>query len=224
MNQLDQKISGYGKKAILGRERRAKQNLDELSSCVGGVFWGAEKEVWPSYNEAPLIPLLSLRTDELPYAPKNLRRVALLNVFVDAEESMLDADAGSIVIRAYRSISKLRPLLRPKGLKANHYRVEWKEVVDYPHDYHLSSCDRLDDEELEEYNDNIKRYQKKFRNHDGLKLDGWPTLVQETAFLMEGDPDYTLQMDVNNVYHYCDSGIGYLLKCKGKWCAHWETM
>ena len=109
----------------------------------------------------------------------------------------------------------------PTSLNTAHYLLQWKLQKDYP-GYGQLSCDRLDHISLEEYESNSEIYEKKYPNFSGIKVGGWPRLIQETYFLMEGDADYVLQIDQTDVYCYCDCGIGYLFKSKD-WWTHWDT-
>jgi hypothetical protein len=56
----------------------------------------------------------------------------------------------------------------------------------------------------------------------GIKLGGYPLLIQSTAFLMTLDPDFQLQVDATSLYTSADSGIGYI--CDNLTSAIWETM
>jgi hypothetical protein len=57
-----------------------------VASWFGRRFVGAAGEAWPLNDGEPMLPLLQVRTDELPYVPEPLAGVALFNVFVGPRE------------------------------------------------------------------------------------------------------------------------------------------
>ena len=61
-----------------------------------------------------------------------------------------------------------------------------------------------------------------FKCHAGIKLGGYPHLIQETAFLQSLEPDFQIQIDITELYSYGDSGVGYFHDDLS--AVIWETM
>ena len=54
-------------------------------------------------------------------------------------------------------------------------------------------------------------------NHTGIKIGGWPSLVQREYDLLLTD-SYVMQIDMTENYMYGDSGVAYVYRGKdGRW-------
>lgn len=93
---------------------RPKSTEDRHSSWWGGNFLGSQNESTPTCNASgrKMLPIFQVRTDELPFVPKFLEGVALLNLWFDPEtEHIWEAQSGTgFVIRTYDSLDDLKPL------------------------------------------------------------------------------------------------------------------
>lgn len=68
---------------------------ESITSYFGGRFVAGPGEGWPLNGGQPMIPLLQVRTDELPCRPRALQGIALFNVFVGPRQLPLDLPAES---------------------------------------------------------------------------------------------------------------------------------
>lgn len=191
----------------------ALEQIQEMTvpiSGYGGTFWGKPEERWPAKENEIYKPVLTIRVDELPYIPKHLEDVALLNVFATKSFDPF-ADDGGVVVRVYDSLEGLIPLRPPHDLPKEFYKINWIEKVDYPDSLNLEF--QLGQEIESEDWDEIQKVFDAYPNLSGVKLGGWPTQIQLSAvyFIVAGDPGYIGQIDWHEAYSFMDGGIGYLL-------------
>jgi len=217
------KLKPYVLPAAVGRLRRKKQDLEEPTSCYGGTFWGKRREAWPECNGRPMIPLVQLRSGELPVKPAALKGVALLAVFID-EDVPVEAVTGedsSLVVREYARLTSLRPLEMPRGTKGRkHSRIEWRKVDDYPDGEDLFMI--LSDEEATWVEESES---SPFTHHETLKIGGWPTALQVSIARGKPDNPYVMQVDSDYNHSFGDSGMLFLRRSRGKsWYSLWETL
>ncbi|MCU4156585.1 DUF1963 domain-containing protein [Carboxylicivirga sp. A043] len=223
MRNLKRKIKSLKKDCLLAKQIEYKLDKSILTSMTGGVFWGKNDEAWPLFNSKPLIPILSILTSELPFRTPHFDNIELINVFAYEEGAPIDEKEGSVVIRTYTDLKELKPLEMPDELMKPCFKLNWRKVVDYPNGYQLEL--NLDEGEYRKYLDNNSYLMDEFPNHHGIKIGGWPYLVQETYFLQMDEPDFAFQFDSNEVFMFCDSGLGYfLINDKNGWHSHWDTM
>lgn len=236
---LLKELPSFAKPTIIANVRKQAQDMSAPTSGYGGVFWGAPEEEWPLYDGRHLTAALSLRVHELPTVPDHLKGVALLNIFIDRSE--YPEEDGATIIRTYTSLDGLQPIDIPVGAIGDFHGITWKVAIDYP-DGIMLKYKLLWDEIRKDFDDHERRraleqqywdafekhdIQHAFPNHSGIKIGGWPTMIQVSpvAFLADEDPSYLLQLDRTDVYSFYDDGIGYLLKLNGKlvmdgWTSH----
>ena len=223
MRNLKRKIKSLKKDCLLAKQIEFNKDKPILTSMTGGNFWGQKDEIWPIFDSKPMIPIISILTSELPFKSTHFNNIELINVFAYEEGAPIDEQEGSVVIRTYSDIKGLVPLDKPKDLTKPCFRIKWKKAIDYPNGYQLEQS--LDKEEYQRYLDNNSKLMDIYPNHHGVKVGGWPYLIQETYFLKLDEPDFVFQFDSNDVFMFCDSGLGYFLKNeKNGWHSHWDTM
>ena len=199
--------------------------------CRQGRPLAAPHEVWPHISDTPLYPILALYTPELPFVPAFLDAYSYWTFFIELECTYLGIDNGSFVVRRYRELAGLEPLTFPSsfgtefddtGFYDTELALRFHEVRDYPSTTALRFClaDRPD--LLQQYEARIQELGKRYPCHWGIKLGGYPNLIQETSFLMSLDSDFQMQLGGSDYYMYADCGIGYVYDN----LAHviWETM
>ncbi len=158
---------------------------------------------WPSKDGIPLLPVLSVATEELPFVPDFLAEASSVSVFIVPNGYEHVAEDGSLVVWRDNRAGE-------SGESGTFIPLRFREVVDYPcqaalrqalaeRPQLLDTLDELDDE-LDE----------SFPCHDGIKLGGYPSLIQETAFLKSLDPDFQIQLDSTEFHSFGDSGMGYV--------------
>jgi hypothetical protein len=163
---------------------------------------GLPGEAWPALNGEPLFPILTIATRELPFVPVFLSGNEYWAVFIQRDQYEQSVNDGSLVVRRYPRISELVPLPQPIGAPSKSLGLSFSTVTDYPSRIALRTIigDDVDHEDLDEL----------YPCHAGIKLGGWPLLVQGTAFLATAEPDFQIQLDVTELYMYADTGIGYV--------------
>ncbi len=223
MKNLRRKIKSLEKDCLVAKQIEYKKEKPLLTSMTGGIFWGLKDENWPFFNSKPLIPLISILTNELPLRARHFDDIKLINVFAYEGGAPISEGEGSIVIRTYSNTDELVPLDMPNELTKPCFKIKWEKSKDYPNGYQLEQS--LSESEYQMYLDNNSKLTDKYPNHFGIKIGGWPYLIQETYFLQFDYPDFAFQFDSNEVFMFCDSGVGYFMNTEdNEWSSHWDTM
>lgn len=100
------------------------------TSRFGGGFFGLPGEEWPVSRNKPMLALLQVRVDELPFVPLIISDIAFLTVFVDSQ-SLPDYDAtpnrAKWLIRTYPTLDNLVPLPTPcTPSRVKPFPVRWE--------------------------------------------------------------------------------------------------
>ena len=143
--------------------------------------------------------------------------VKALAFYIDEEFYDFDHIAeenSQIVVREYKESDGIVLLKKPGGLGGHPpYSLMWSQVKAYPSMSYF----------YEGFTEGIYDYfcengeKEGLSNHGGIKIGGWPTLVQREYENMELD-QHLLQIDMTENYMYGDSGICYVSKLdNGKW-------
>ncbi|MEM9830482.1 MAG: DUF1963 domain-containing protein [Bacteroidota bacterium] len=199
-----------------------------LDSWFGKVLVGGEGESWPESEGKPMIPVCQINLREMTYRPKNLLDVEFLTLFIDSEELPSDESNGNRwLLRTYPDINKLTQirippsefLIKPFPMRAG------KLENDYPcwEDCPVEIPDELEDD-----------YNNLFPNQGGIKLGGWPTLIQGEIFWApfnqhSANPEYIFQIDsVEKAnWYWGDNGVAYIGRgtkpeTKDEWVFSWQ--
>jgi len=202
-------------------------NDQHPSSWFGKVTHCAEGEKWPSWNGAPLMPLAQVRIDELPFIPEQLKSYCLVTVFISRDYLPTDTENGDgWLVRTYEDLEKLVPMEAPReeGWIKSIAMRPGKIVQDFP-------CWEDLEEPLDEIRDDFgEDYEDLFKNLDGFKFGGWPTLIQSEIYWYSlnnspSEPQYLFQIDSEpkanwSWDHY---GVGYFgLGKDKKWFLAWQ--
>ena len=212
-----ERIRQAAKSALISKDSKSEEQPVQNRSFYGGRFYGLPSESWPMFQGRPLLPWVFISRDSLPKVPDCLRELAALAFYIDPKLSTGDcvAEEGSqLVVRQYRNAEDLVLLARPGTLEGHSpYLLEWKEVDDFPSLSHFYSD--FPEEVYRHFCDHDMA--ESLANHSGIKIGGWPTLVQRgyDTFDLDG---FTLQIDMTENYMYADSGIAYVTRLKdGRW-------
>jgi hypothetical protein len=172
--------------------------------------------------------LCQINVLELPFRPAGLEDVELVAVFIGAGELPIDTPNGvGWCLRAYDNIGALVPLEptpSESAVRAFPMRSELVEE-DFPcwEDVAIDLPSTID----EQYGD-------LFTNTEGVKLGGWPTLVQgeiQWAPFTNHDtePQYVFQVDsVEKAnWQWGDNGVGYFGRASSpgasqEWFLTWQ--
>jgi len=156
---------------------RKPATIDPFATMFGAVRLERNGEVWPSYEAAPLWPVLQLNLREAPVIPEALRDLSLLTVFVAPDHTnpptrMIDTgQPDPMATWAIRSYSTLEALTIPKAPKhGSNLRPqlgEWAPAV----------IDYANDDVAEQVTDTVANDLPDHERCEALaqtKLGGWP--------------------------------------------------
>src|SRR5579862_5399874 len=175
LRQLQQRL---GRKASLLKPYGPPNDVDLLPSLFGTVRAGRAGEQWPVCCGSPMSPVVQLNLGEAPFVPKELCDVALLALFVDANNAPKDgAPNGECwLLRTYETLEGLSRLEIP---------AEFERRRGRPIAYELLSHDFPDYEDVADLNlpdDVTDAWEDEFGAAEGSKLGGWPALLQSEIF------------------------------------------
>ena len=183
---------------------------DDLLTAQGGIPLGSAGESWPEHDGQPLFPMLSVQTSELPFVPPIFGGDAYVVIFIKADEYEVATNDGTLVLRRYSEMTGLVPLAVPPEAETTRLPLGFKEIRDFPEPSVISEALEDRPELLEAYEQESDKWESAFPCADGIKIGGYPLLIQETAFLKSLDPDFAIQLDGTDLYSYGDSGVGYV--------------
>ncbi len=198
------------------------------ASWFGSVKLASPDEGWPTSDGKPMHALCQINVANLPFRPPGLDDIDFLSVFIGPDELPSDSPNGTRwCLRTYRAGERLVALeqvdtgsviqpfpMRP-GIIEEDYPC-WEDVdIDLP-------------EHLEE------NYYDLFENVGGLKLGGWPSLVQSEIYWAPwnkhpANPAYVFQVDSveKGNWMWGDNGVGYfgrgtLPGHTDEWACEWQ--
>lgn len=200
------------------------------ASWFGKVLVGKKDDTWPLSNGQPMLPICQLNLAAIPNRPDNLKDIAFIAVFVDANQLPNDTPNGvGWELRTYSSLDELHPLeqkqveshIKPFQLLAETFERDFPKWEDCP----VEIPDEFDDD-----------YYDLFPNQDGIKLGGWPTLVQSEIFWAPfnqhpAEPEFAFQIDsVEKAnWQWGDNGVAYFGRgtkpdTKEVWAFSWQCL
>lgn len=195
-----------------------------LTSSFGGRLVGAAHETWPLNGGEPMLPLLQVRTDELPSVPEQLSGVALFTVFAGPGELPVDLPApngSGWLIRCYGSLDALRPLagepkshLRPFPIRWSLGESEGPAWEDAWGVTDLSAFNELEDA--------IDLFYDRYQNRSSTKVGGWPSYIQGAPAQTLGDFVFQIGSEEKANWMWGDNGIGYFYFRDGEWTMRWD--
>lgn len=198
------------------------------ASWFGKVTVAKDGESWPESNGNPMIPICQLNLSELSQRPENLQNIELITLFIDSENLPDDQPNGERwLLRTYSSIKELKQIeipavdfpirsfqLKPGGLE-NDFPCFEDCPIEIP----------------EEFDDN---YYDLFPNLEGLKIGGWPTLLQSEILWAPfnqhpAEPEFVFQIDSEEKgnWNWGDNGVAYIGRGtkpghKNEWTFSWQ--
>jgi uncharacterized protein YwqG len=200
-------------------------------SWFGRVNLALPGEGWPASDGVPLHALAQIDLTQLPFRPPRLDDVAMITVFISDDLPSDDEPNGEgWCLRAYRDLAALVPL-EPvdTGSKTKPFPMRPQVIdEDYPN---------WEDVPIELPEDVRERYYDLFQTAEGLKLGGWPFLVQHEVHWGGGGhgevhpsrPEYVFQIDSTEkgCWAWGDSGVGYFGRGTGaghtdEWTLSWQ--
>lgn len=222
--ELRQRFARKASVMVLGGFRPPE---DPLASWFGRIRVALPHEVWPSHNGKPMFPLCQINCTELPYTPDALSDIALLSVFITQDDLPFDSPNGEgWALRTYAKLDGLieviehgpTPQLKP-------FPMRWELIEDdYP-------C--WEDVGMEVPPEVEENYYDLFKNRDGSKVGGWPSLIQSEIYWgpwnkHPANPVYVFQIASEEKAHWAwgDEGVGYFGRGRGgasdQWALAWQ--
>ena len=201
---------------------------DPRASWFGVVNFAQAGEGWPMTDGKPMHALCQINLSELPFKPPRLEDLAFISVFVGPNDLPgNDANGTHWCLRAYRSSAVLVPLAPvDTGSQIRAFPMRPRIVEqDFP-------CH--DDVPVELDPDVDDKYYDLFATADGLKLGGWPTLIQSQIYWAPWNrhpaaPEYVFQVDSSEKGNWAwgDAGVGYFGRGtapghEDEWACEWQ--
>ena len=184
-----------------------------LASWFGKVLVARPGENWPlTAKGQPMQPLCQINLEELPFKPNALRDIAFLSLLLDPDGFDPKLPNGSSwLLRAYKTLDGLTAMAVPNMKSHVKPFPLVPEVIetDYPcHDNVSAEISQwFDDQGLEHYDH--------LRTADGLKLGGWPALIQSELVWeynsLPSQPAFVFQVNSESKaeWSWGDAGYGY---------------
>jgi len=201
---------------------------DPRSSWFGRVNFAGEGEGWPITNRYPMHALCQINLAEMPFRPPRLDDIQFIAVFIGPCELPTDnANGTNWCLRAYPSLDLLVPLSRKEtGTQIKPFPMRPRIVEeDYP---------KWEDVGIALNEDVAESYYDHFENFSGLKLGGWPTLIQSEIFWAPwnkhpASPQFVFQIDTTEKGNWMwgDNGVGYFGRGtspghENTWACDWQ--
>ncbi|HEX9957160.1 MAG TPA: DUF1963 domain-containing protein, partial [Fibrella sp.] len=176
-----------------------------------------------------MIPLCQINLTEFAIKPALVRDLALITLFIDARKLPVDGDDNGTTwcLRAYKTLEEVAPII-PINLTSSIKPFQMlPEVVDQDFPQY-EDCPVPIPARFEE------AYPTLFPNVDGIKVGGWPTLVQSeiqwnTTHSQTIEPSFAFQIDsvAKAGWQWGDRGVAYFGRgtTEGKsaeWTVAWQ--
>lgn len=226
MSQLKAKLSRPAIVMDIGGFRPPE---DPKTSWFGKVNLALDGETWPMHDGVPMHALCQINLTELPFRPAHLDDLAMIAVFIGPTQLPVDEPNGqNWCLRAYKDLDTLCTLAQPNVRSP---------IKSFPMKPRLVDKDFacLDDvSELGIDIDDEDEYKERCPNIDGLKLGGWPSLIQSTIYWTGQtndliNPEYVFQIDSceKALWQWGDGGVGYFGRGtseghKDAWALTWQ--
>ncbi len=201
------------------------------ASWFGKVNLGLPHEEWPEYAGERMLALCQINLSHLPFRPPYLAELAMITVFIGPKELPVDqANGDNWCLRAYDDLSVLRPLKQP---------VERSPIKSFPLKARIVEADFPCLDDVSEAGLDIgdeEEYQERCPNASGIKLGGWPSLIQSpiswnAAEQEQIKPQYVFQIDSCEKAHWQwgDAGVGYFGRgsteaSSDEWMISWQCL
>lgn len=218
VSEVFSELESLRRQASIAQIGGFKPPEDFCSSWFGGHAVSLPDEGIPEHNGEPMFPLLQINTSELTYVPEQLQEVALLVVWLNANEIPFDEPHGNgWLIREYQNLDGLQTvedLKVPEFLKS--FPIKWS-LSETEGPGWEDAWELVDLESVNESEEASEEFFDRFQNHSGTKVGGYPSDIQHG---LGGDGDFVFQIGSEEKpnWMWADNGIGYFLKTEnGDW-------
>jgi hypothetical protein len=193
-----------------------------ITSYFGGRFVARPGEEWPLNDGQPMIPLLQVRTDELPHRPQALEGIALFNVFIGPTKPPIDLRAENgegWVLRSYPNLDGLPELAPPTKPRIRPFPVRWR-LTETEGPQWDDAWGLYDLTEFNDLKDAFDIFYDRYKQHSFTKVGGWPSYIQGSP----GSEDFVFQIGSEEKprWMWGDNGNGYFFLRDGKWFLFWD--
>lgn len=181
-----------------------------LTSSFGGGFFLDPREPWPTSNGCPLLPILLIRIDELPYVHPGLKGYSLVQVFVE-KDYYPDYDntcsGSSWLLKTHQSLTGLVAAAYPAETDLKHHAIRWhldeNEAPNWDDLYSAignelgSAFCRLDSEFTDWFHE-------EFTCEAATKVGGWTRWIQNSV-----TDDPIIQIETEKAANWAWAGGGF---------------
>ncbi|GAB3957392.1 hypothetical protein GCM10028805_50020 [Spirosoma harenae] len=199
------------------------------ASWFGRVLLGQPDELWPLSNGKPMLPLCQINLQEFPFKPELVQDIAFITLFIDADTTPVSGNPNGAgwILRTYTSLEDLIPIVQPTFVSAIKPFQMAPEIIDADFPM-LEDCPIALPASLEDDYDDL------FPNTDGIKLGGWPTLIQgeidwPPLNQHSTTPTFAFQIDSVEKAHWQwgDNGVAYFgrdsaIGQESEWTFSWQ--
>lgn len=198
------------------------------ASWIGNITVKKRNESWPESNGQPMIPICQLNLSGLSDIPESLKDVKLLTLFIDSNDFPDDQPNGEgWLIRTYSDLQELEVMEKPSiHFSIKPFQLKASSIDnDFPS---FEDCPIKIPEEFEE------DYYDLFPNQEGIKIGGWPTLIQSEIYWAPlnkhpAEPEFIFQIDsiAKANLNWGDNGVAYIGRgtkpeTKNVWTFSWQ--
>jgi hypothetical protein len=169
-------------------EAREKEVSELPASWLGNITHLGDGEEWPIVDSQPMVPLLQIRTSELPIKLNCLDDIEVISIF-GPHEFPLENGIEELEIKVYGKNDKLMPVVAPKGcFRRKPVKISFNKVLEYPSKNDLAPGLKI---YLEDNNpeSTILEHETEI----STKVGGWPAWLQFTR--LHGQGEWVLQLD-----------------------------
>lgn len=218
------------RQAVIMRMRPEQTQHSEFSSWYGKVACSLPAEIWPLANGKPMFALCQIDLTELPVRPPILEDIAVITVFAaeNIGSGYLYPNGSNWLLRAYSRKDHLVPLIAEGS---------YMQVVPL-----LPEPVREDFPCWEDVNIDIptaiaEHYYDHFSTVDGIKLGGWPNLVQNrinwenNRKFSAAKPEFAFQIDSPQSCNrlWGNNGVAYIGRGtrpghENEWFMEWQSI
>lgn len=193
-------------------------------SRFGGCFVGSAGESWPQYDGKPMLPILQIRTDEVPLKHHAFVGISLLTLFVSNSLPVYPSKNGEgWLLRGYNRLTSLVPLPMPAiGVDVPRpHQIKWLSPSEEGPSW--DDAARFDIGEYAELDTEYTAgFHKRYKNSGRTKVGGWPALIQG-GLPFSGDIGFQVGTESKAKWSWGHGGIAYFTRDKrGVWHMDWQ--
>ncbi|MGI2035709.1 DUF1963 domain-containing protein [Rhizobium panacihumi] len=176
---------------------------------------GLAGETVPEWRGEPMVPLLQIRVDELPFVPEQISHAALIVLFRAPSAPLTATPHGEgWLIREYTTLDGLQPFPAVEA-PFKSFPVQWTRADDDSPGWE-DAWSLLDLTSINRDEAAFDRFFDEFARYSATKVGGYPYEIQHGA----GVEDFVFQVGSEDKAHWMwgDSGVAYFHRTEdGTW-------